>query len=282
MNGCTDFEPFTTGDRFMYDLSGKVALVTAGTRGIGLACAEKLSEQGATVYVAARNEEEGRAVAADMTGRGRSVRFVRFDAERKEEYAAIVDEPVRSEGRLDILVNNYGSTDVAGDRDLVNGDSEVFFRVVQANLQSVYLACRYAVPHMMQSGGSIINISSIGSLVPDLSRLAYGVSKSAINSLTQNIAIQYARYGIRCNAVLPGLIATDAAMKNMSDEFRGLFFRHVPLGRVGRPEDVAAAVLYYASDASSYVTGMLHEVAGGYALGTPQYADFAGRTEKSR
>ena len=82
--------------------------------------------------------------------------------------------------------------------------------------------------------------------------------------------------------MLPGLIATDAAMENMSSEFRELFLKHVPLGRVGKPEDIAAAVLYYASDESSYVTGMIHEVAGGYALGTPQYADFAGKTEQSR
>ena len=248
-------------ESLMYDLSGKVALVTAGTRGIGLACVTALAEQGATVYVAARNEKEGRAIVADMAEKGRNVRFVHFDAQQVETYAAIVEKPVQQEGRLDILVNNYGSTDVAGDRDLINGDSEVFFRVVEANIRSVYLTCRYAVPHMMKTGGSIINISSIGSVVPDLSRLAYSVSKSAINSLTQNIAVQYARHNIRCNAVLPGLIATDAAMRNMSDEFRDLFLKHVPLGRVGRPEDVAAAVLYYASDESSYVTGMIHEVA---------------------
>lgn len=266
----------------MFDLSGKVALVTAGTRGIGLACVRMLAEQGAVVYIAARNEEAGNAVATNIVERGGTARFIHFDAERREDYASVVDDVAQAEGRLDILVNNYGSTDVSRDKDLVNGDTDAFFRIVQSNVQSVYLTCKQAVPHMKTTGGSIINISSIGSIVPDLSRLAYGVSKSAINWLTKNIALQYARYNIRCNAVLPGLIATDAAMKNMSDEFRDLFLRHVPLGRVGRPEDIAAAVLYYASDASSYVTGMIHEVAGGYALGTPQYADFAGMAENSR
>lgn len=217
-----------------------------------------------------------------MSERGWKARFVRFDAEKPEDCARIMESVAEREGRLDILVNNYGSTDVARDKDLVGGDSEAFFRIVRSNIQSVYLTCKHAVPHMIPTGGSIINISSIGSVVPDLSRLAYGVSKSAVNWLTKNIALQYARHNIRCNAVLPGLIATDAAMRNMSDEFRELFLRHVPLGRVGRPEDVAAAVLYYASDASSYVTGMIHEVAGGYALGTPQYADFAGMAEQSR
>ena len=266
----------------MYSLAGKVAVVTASTRGIGRACAEMLAENGATVFVAARNEESGNAVAASMSERGWKARFVRFDAEKPEDCARIMESVAEREGRLDILVNNYGSTDVARDKDLVGGDSEAFFRIVRSNIQSVYLTCKHAVPHMIPTGGSIINISSIGSVVPDLSRLAYGVSKSAVNWLTKNIALQYARHNIRCNAVLPGLIATDAAMRNMSDAFRGLFLRHVPLGRVGRPEDVAAAVLYYASDASSYVTGMIHEVAGGYALGTPQYADFAGMAEQSR
>lgn len=266
----------------MNELHGKVALVTAGTRGIGLACVRMLAVHGAVVYIAARNEQAGNDIIAELAGQGRKVRFVHFDADTAEDYASVVDKAARQEGRLDILVNNYGSTDVSQDKDLVEGDSDAFFRIVQANIRSVYLTCKHAIPHMKATGGSIINISSIGSVVPDLSRLAYSVSKSAINALTRNIALQYARYNIRCNAVLPGLIATDAALKNMSDEFREHFLRHVPLGRMGRPEDIAAAVLYYAGDASSYVTGMLHEVAGGYALGTPQYADFAGLAERSR
>ncbi|WP_460296853.1 SDR family NAD(P)-dependent oxidoreductase, partial [Clostridium perfringens] len=140
---------------------------------------------------------------------------------------------------------------------------------------SVYLTSKRVVPYMIKNGGgSIINISSVGSVIPDLSRMAYCVSKSAINSLTQNIALQYAKQNIRCNAVLPGLIATKAALNNMSDEFRESFVKHVPLNRVGDPQDIANTVLYYASDESNYVTGMIHEVAGGFALGTPQYAEY--------
>ena len=266
----------------MNTLTHKVALVTAATKGIGLACARLLAEHEATVYIAARNEREGNDSVVEMQQRGLKAGFVRFDAHEKEDYARMIETVIREEGRLDILVNNYGSTDVAKDKDLLTGDAEAFFSILQTNVQSVYLACRHAVPHMLDKGGSIVNISSIAAVVPDLSRLAYSVSKAAIDALTKNIALQYARHNIRCNAVLPGFTATDAALKNMSPEFKSLFLKHVPLGRVGRPEDIAAAVLYYASDASSYVTGMIHEVAGGYALGTPQYADFSDAPEHSR
>lgn len=266
----------------MNDLTGKVAVVTAATKGIGLACAELLAAHGAFVYIAAHNDEEGRESVAALRSAGRNAAFVHFDATRKEDYAPMIETAVRREGRLDILVNNYGSTDVTKDKDLLEGDADAFFAILRNNVQSVYLTCRAAVPHMLERGGSIVNISSIGAVVPDLSRLAYSVSKAAINALTQNIALQYARHGIRCNAVLPGFTATDAALRNMSDAFRETFLRHVPLGRVGTPRDIAAAVLYYAGDASSYVTGMIHEVAGGYALGTPQYADFSGAAEASR
>ena len=125
-------------------------------------------------------------------------------------------------------------------------------------------------------GGSIVNISSIGGTIPDISRVAYGVSKSAVNNLTQQMAMQYARYGIRVNAVLPGLTATDAAIDNMPEDFRKSFLYHVPLNRMGTPEDMANAVYFFASDLSSYITGNIMEVAGGYGLGTPQYANFVG------
>ena len=160
------------------------------------------------------------------------------------------------------------------DFDVVNGEEDGFFRIVKDNLQSVYLPSKEAIPYMIKNGGgSIINISTIGSVIPDLSRVAYVVSKAAINSLTQNIAVQYARDKIRCNAILPGLIATDAAKDNMSEEFLNTFLRHVPLNRAGEAEDIANAVVFYASDDSSYITGNLLEVAGGFGIPTPLFGD---------
>lgn len=271
------------GGSVMRKLENKVAIVTAATKGIGLASAEVLAENGALVYIAARSEELAKEVISNIENKGGTAKFVYFNAREPQTYTSMVDTVAEAEGRLDILVNNYGGTNPRLDRDVVNGDTDEFFRIIQDNLQSVYLPCKAAIPHMAKNGsGSIVNISTIGSVVPDLGRVAYCVSKAAINSLTQNIAVQYARQGVRCNAVLPGLIGTKAALENMSDEFRDSFLRHVPLNRVGKPEDIAKAVLYYASDDSSYVTGMIHEVAGGYALGTPQYAEFSEMMDKSK
>lgn len=262
----------------MKRLENKVAIITAATKGIGLASAEVLAEKGAIVYIAARSEELANEVIEDIKSKGGCAKFVYFNAKERETYTSMIEEVYKNENRIDILVNNYGGTNVRLDRDLVNGDETEFFNILNTNIESVYLPCKAAIPYMAKNGGgSIVNISTIGSIVPDLSRTAYCVSKAAINSLTQNIALQYARQNIRCNAVLPGLIGTKAALQNMTDEFRDSFLGHVPLNRVGRPEDIANAVLYYASDDSSYVTGMIHEVAGGFALGTPQYSEYAPR-----
>ena len=259
----------------MKKLENKIALVTAATKGIGLASAKMLAKEGALVYIAARNKALADEVIEDFKKEKLNAKFVYFNAREVNTYTDMVKTVVEAEGKLDILVNNYGGTDVTKDKDVASGDTDAFFEIVQDNLQSVYLPCKAAISQMIKSGGgSIVNISTIGSITPDLSRTAYVVSKAAINSLTKNIALQYAAHNIRCNAVLPGLIATKAAMENMPVAFLNSFLSHVPLQRVGDPEDIAKAVCYYASDDSSYVTGMIHEVAGGFSLGTPQYAEF--------
>ncbi|MBS5307607.1 SDR family NAD(P)-dependent oxidoreductase [Clostridium tertium] len=258
----------------MKRLDNKISLVTSSTRGIGLEIAKKLGDNGSKVYLAVRRLDAGKKIADEIIENGGKADVVYFDASKPETYKTMIEEVINKEKKLDVLVNNYGGTDVKADFDVVTGNTEDFFRIVQDNLQSVYLPCKEVIPHMIKNGGgSIINISTIGSVTPDLSRVAYVVSKAAINSLTQNIAVQYARQGIRCNAILPGLIATDAAMDNMSDEFIKGFLRHVPLNRIGKPEDIASAALFYASDESSFITGDLIEVAGGFGLPTPLYGD---------
>ena len=137
------------------------------------------------------------------------------------------------------------------------------------------MASQAAAKHMANNGGgSIINISSIGGHVPDISQVAYGTSKAAINYLTKLIAVQEAKNHIRCNAVLPGMTATEAVEQNLSENFRNLFMRHIPLGRIGLPEEIAEAVCYFASDTSAYTTGQILTVAGGFGLATPIYGDF--------
>ena len=128
-----------------------------------------------------------------------------------------------------------------------------------------------------QGGGSIINISSVSGAVPDISQIAYGTSKAAINYLTKLIAVHEARHHIRCNAVMPGMTATEAVTRNLSDAFCGVFLRHIPLGRIGLPEEIAAAAVYFASDESAYTTGQILSVSGGFGLATPLYGELSGK-----
>lgn len=129
-------------------------------------------------------------------------------------------------------------------------------------------------------GGSIINISSIGGQTPDILQVAYGTSKAAINYLTKLIAVQEARHNIRCNAVLPGMTATDAVQNNLSEDFKEFFLRHTPIRRMGQPEEIAAAVVYFASDESAFTTGQILTVSGGFGLATPVFGDLAERKER--
>lgn len=258
-------------------LQDKVVLVTASTRGIGLACVKACAKEGAAVYMAARNMERGRDIANTLDG----VKCVYNDATKPETFTTMVEDVVRDAGRIDVLVNNFGTSDPGKDLDFANTDPMVFLDTVNMNLRSVFMASQAAAKHMAtHGGGSIINISSVGGLVPDISQVAYGTSKAAINYLTKLIAVHEAKHWIRCNAVLPGMTATEAVEKNLSEEFRSLFLRHIPLGRMGLPEEIAAAVVYLASDEAAYTTGQILTVSGCFGLATPLYGDLADRSDR--
>ena len=258
-------------------LADKVILVTASTRGIGLAIVKKCAEEGARVYMAARNLDLAQEIAKTMN----NVRCVYNDATKPETFTSMVEDVVQDAGRIDVLVNNFGTSNPGKDLDFANTDPQIFLETVNLNLRSVFMASKAAAKHMAnQHGGSIINISSVGGQVPDISQVAYGTSKAAINYLTKLIAVQEARHHIRCNAVLPGMTATEAVEKHLSDDFRTLFLRHIPLGRMGLPEEIAEAVCYFASDASSYTTGQILTVSGGLGLATPVYGDLADQTSR--
>ena len=257
-------------------LQDKVVLVTASTRGIGLACVKRCAKEGARVYMAARNIERAQEIANTLNG----VKCVYNDAMKPETFTSMVEDVVKDAGRIDVLINNFGTSNPGKDLDFANTDPAVFLDTVNLNLRSVFMASQAAAKHMANHGGSIINISSVGGLVPDISQVAYGTSKAAINYLTKLIAVQEAKHNIRCNAVLPGMTATEAVEKNLTEEFRNLFLRHIPLGRIGLPEEIAEAVCYFASDASAYTTGQLLTVSGGFGLATPVYGDLANKVNR--
>ena len=257
-------------------LKDKVVLVTASTRGIGYAVVEACAREGAIVYMGARNLERAKAAADKLNAQGFRVRYVYNDATEEESYQTMVDEVVAAENRLDAVVNNFGTSDPKKDLDIAHTEASVFLDTVNINLKSVFLTSQAALRHMEQQGsGSIINISSIGGLVPDISQIGYGTSKAAINYLTKLIAVQEARHNIRCNAVLPGMTATDAVKDKLNDSFKNMFLKNTPIKRMGLPEEIAQAVVYFASDDSAYTTGQILAVSGGFGLATPVFGDLA-------
>ena len=260
-------------------LKDKIVIVTASTRGIGLAVTEACAREGAVVYMAARNLERAESEAARLNSEGFKVRCVYNDARIPESYATMADEVAKNEGKIDVLVNNFGTSDPRRDLDLANTDADVFIDTVTLNLRSVFMASK-AVLGYMKNGGSIINISSVSGSVPDISQIAYGTSKAAINYLTKLIAVHEAKHGIRCNAVLPGMTATDAVKEKLTDDFRTLFLKHIPLARVGLPEEIASAVVYFASDDSAYTTGQILSVCGGFGLATSLYGDLKDSSDR--
>lgn len=262
-------------------LENKVALVTASTRGIGLAIVKNLAEKGAIVYMAARRLDYANQLAESMNKEyGWNIRVVRFDAYDSSCYPEMMKTISDQEGRLDILVNNFGTSDPLKDKTIEDTEWEDFKKTVDIDLESVFRTTQEAIPLMKDEGGSIINISSIGGSVPDISQIAYGTSKAAINYLTKLFAVQLGRYQIRSNAVLPGMTATDAVKENLSDQFRHIFMRQTPLQRMATPEEIAAAVAYFASDEAAFTTGQILEVAGGFGLGTPVYGDLMNSTNR--
>ena len=259
----------------MADLTGKVAIVTASSRGIGLAITKKLVNDGAIVYMAVRKSEKNRELTTKLHSENDRYRSVIYNAIDFNTYGPMIQKVVKETGHLDILVNNFGTTDIKYDQTLTTGDAQHYFNIVDEDIGSVYYSCKYAVEQMLKqdNGGNIVNISSVAGTTPDVCRLAYTTSKAAINSLTRNIAVQYARQQIRCNAVLPGLVNTDGAMNNMSQQFLDTFLKHVPMGKIVEPEDIANAVAFLASDEARFITGELLPVCGGFGLPTPIYGD---------
>lgn len=257
-------------------LKDKVILVTASTRGIGYAIVQACAAEGAIVYMAARNEEKAEARIAEAKEKGHIVKFVYNDATKPETFRTMIEDVVEKEGRIDGLVNNFGISNPKSDLDIEHTKIEDFLKFLNLNTSSVFIASQAAIPHMKKNGGgSIVNISSIGGIIPDISQIAYGASKASIIHMSKMIAIQEARSNIRCNVVAPGMTATDSVKDNLNDHFQEIFLKNTPIKRMARPDEIAAAVVYFMSDEAAYATGQVLAVAGGFGLGTPLFGDLA-------
>lgn len=246
-------------------LAGKVALVTGGAQGLGAAIAERFSQEGAEVHIADLSVERGEALAARLNAEGGSARFHRLDVAEEADWISTLAAITAQSGRLDVLVNNAG---IAlrilpiDERPVADWD-----RVMMVNGRSVFLGVHHAIPIMLRNGGgSIVNLSSAAALGQwQTMEAAYAASKAAVHVFTKAVGTQYAARGIRCNSVHPGPIKTEMAEAVLAADPDVLARRleRVPMRRLGRPEEVAAAVLFLASDEASYITAAELAIDGG-------------------
>ena len=249
----------------MAEFTGKVVLVTGGTSGIGKATALAFAREGAKVVLSGRREKEGLAVAGEITTAGGQAHFVKADVSQEADVKRLVDETVATYGRLDIAFNNAG-VEFMG--PLTEFTVEGYRKTFDANVLGVFLSLKYEIPALLKTGGgAVINTTSIAGHIGMAGAGIYIASKHAVEGITKTAALELARQGIRVNAVAPGAIVTD-----MIDRFAGgehsengqhLADMH-PVGRMGRADEVAAAVLYLASDRAKFTTGVSLPVDGGY------------------
>jgi len=245
-------------------LAGKVALISGAARGMGAAEARLFAREGARVVLADILETEGKTVADEITATGGAAVFVRLDVTREAEWVQAVELAVGRFGALNVLVNNAG---IGGVSRVEETSEELWDRVMAVNAKGVFLGTKAAIPAMRRAGGgSIINISSqLGLVGTEDSSPQYTASKGAVRLLTKTTALQYAKDRIRANSVHPGPIITPMTERRRADPaiYQRMVSR-IPLGRYGEADDVAYAVLYLASDESSFVTGSELVVDGGW------------------
>ncbi|MEU7477701.1 3-oxoacyl-ACP reductase [Lentzea sp. NPDC042327] len=242
-------------------LEGRVAVVTGGGSGIGLATARRFASEGAEVVVADLDPATGKAAADEVGGL-----FVQVDVTDEEQVKALFQTTVDTYGKLDIAFNNAGISPPDDDSILTTG-LEAWERVQKVNLTSVYLCCKYAIPHMQANGkGSIINTASfVATMGAATSQISYTASKGGVLAMSRELGVQFAREGIRVNALSPGPVNTPLLRELFAKDPERAARRlvHVPLGRFAEPEEIAAAVAFLASDDSSFMTASNFLVDGG-------------------
>ena len=248
----------------------RVVIVTGAASGFGAAIAQQFGAEGAKVLVADVAEAKGAEVVSAIAGAGGQALFVRVDVSKAADVKAMVDTAVSKLGGLDVLVNNAGLSHPM--MPLWDLPEEDYDRVFSINTKGVFLGCKYAVPVMRERGGGVIvNTASIGAVSPRPGVTPYNASKGAVVTMTRGLAVEVAPLKIRVNAVNPvasetGFIKTAIGLDTLTDDMRSALASTIPLGRLAVPTDVANAVLFLASDAASFLTGVCLDVDGGRSI----------------
>jgi NAD(P)-dependent dehydrogenase (short-subunit alcohol dehydrogenase family) len=246
-------------------LDGKVALITGGASGMGRVASALFAREGAKVVLTDVADEAGEATAAEIRDAGGEAAYVHADVSREADAKAMVDAAVDRFGGLHVLYNNAGVM-LPEDGSVDTTDERIWDITLGVNVKGVAFGCKYGVPAMIASGGgSIVNVASfVAWMGAATSQTAYTTSKGAVLAMTREIAVEYARRGVRCNALCPGPIETPLLMQLLSDDAkRQRRFVHIPMGRLGQAEEIARAALFLAGDDSSFMTGASLIVDGG-------------------
>lgn len=248
---------------------GKVALVTGSASGIGEAAARRFFAEGARLMLADLDERRGNAAAEALEHDGDRVAFRALDVRDREAVEAVFQEAVDRFSRLDVVFNNAG---IGSYGRVTEMDPKTWQDIIDVDLNSVYYGCRAAVPHLVASGGgAIVNTASISGLAGDYGLIAYNAAKGGVVNMTRTMALDHARDGIRTNAVCPGPIETNLTAPMLGiPPLMDVFRQNIPMGRLGRADEVAAVVAFLASDDASYVNGAALPVDGGVTCWTGQ------------
>jgi NAD(P)-dependent dehydrogenase (short-subunit alcohol dehydrogenase family) len=262
----------------MRRLEGKTAIVTGAANGIGAACARRLAREGATVVVADLNKAGAEQVAGEINAAGGAAWPQYFDLGDEASIVALIAAAKARFGKLEILHNNAADNSapqIRADVPVAGLTTAIFDRAMTANARGTMVAIREALPLLMAAGESaIINTSSGAAQFGDIARASYGASKAAIDALTKYVATQYGKFGVRCNAVAPGLIQSRPAEQSKhSPEMLAMFARHTPLPYMGKPDDIAGMVALLASADGRYITGQVISIDGGVTAHFPFCAD---------
>jgi dehydrogenase/reductase SDR family member 4 len=249
-----------------HDITGKVALVTGATRGIGRAIAHALAAHGATVVVSSRKQEAVQATVDEILAAGGKAVGIAANVGRLDEAHSLVERTVSECGGIDILVNNAAANPVFGAVEATS--PEAFAKIFDVNLRAPFELAKMALPSLKERGsGAIVNISSIGGVSPERGLGIYSVSKAALLSLTQVMAREWGKYGVRANAICPGFIKTDFSQVLWSNEqVMTQVLGAQPIPRIGEPQDVAELALFLVSPEASFCTGGVYMVDGGYTI----------------